>query len=70
MLQRLCKTRDVDDVELYLNSIKEKESEIKVSYILNLKNEQKYTALHTAIFSRFDSCKICHFYIQLLIFLN
>ena len=52
MLHRLCKTGDPVALELYLHSLKENEAENKFLYIINSKNEQKYTPIHQSIFYR------------------
>ncbi len=54
MLHRICKSGDYSNLEVCLNSLKERESETKLLQLVSSKNEQRYTPLHCAIFQRFS----------------
>ena len=50
-LHDLCKVGSADVVNAYLSAVSA-ESPDDLGYVLDLRNEQRYTALHCAIFAR------------------
>lgn len=51
-LHDLSKVGSAETVDAYLSAVAS-ESPDDLRYVLDLRNEQRYTALHCAIFSRF-----------------
>jgi ankyrin repeat protein len=58
-LHDLCKSGTTESIEAYLQLVAA-DSPDDLGFLIDLRNDQRYTPLHCAIFARYDT--ICYFY--------